>query len=147
MRTYVIITHGIVDIGGGQLYVNSKFEFLRKNNWNVIVLSYTEGNIILKQLAGQSHNIIPELELDPVYFRRKKRNSIINDIIERVDIANEIIVESNSTTLSLWGEIISAKLKAKHIIYNINEAINSLFSFLRNILRDIFVLNCLNNDF
>ena len=40
MKKYIIFLRDVHNIGGTQMYVANKVNYLRKNNWNVFVLHY-----------------------------------------------------------------------------------------------------------
>lgn len=60
------------------------------------------------------------------YFSSKERMRVINRIKKMIDIdscciVEKCVIESNTTTLSTWGETIASILKAKHVIYLLGE--------------------------
>ncbi len=121
MKLYIFLTHGIVDIGGGQLYVSSKTTFLERLGWDVTVFSFTMGEVIIETLKKYASNIYPELAVQPMLYLSRQRNNLINKIAKCTNNYDEIIIESNSITLSIWGELIAFKCNGKHFMYNLNE--------------------------
>lgn len=122
MKTYIILNHGLCNIGGGQLYVNSKKKYMEEIGWRVLVFSYMRGEIVVDDLKQYKKLIFPELNFYPSYFFKFKRNKILQKMVGQIPTSDEIIIESNSTSLSCWGELLAARLNAKHIIYNLNES-------------------------
>lgn len=116
---YLFLTHGIDSIGGGQLYIASKMEYLRSIGWDVMVFAFAEGKVMLPRLKSFQNNVIPELINHPFCYGKSLRSKILERLSEGCD--ENTIVESNSTMLSLWGELLAEKLKCKHLFYNINE--------------------------
>jgi len=123
MKKYIFITYGIVDMGGGQMYVYNKTQYLKNNDYNVYVFSVFNGDVIIKGLEEYKDDIISELGVPIFYFSLSQKNKIINSIIKKIDLHfdDEIIIESNSISNALWGEKISALLHCKHFIYLLSE--------------------------
>lgn len=118
-KRYLILTHGIDSIGGGQLYVASKINYLKSNGWEVNLFAYIDGKVILPTLKVYEQNIIYELIHHPLSYTASLRNAILDRLSAECD--ENTIIESNSIMLSLWGELLAEKLKCKHLFYNINE--------------------------
>lgn len=92
-----------------------------------------KGEIVVDDLKQYKKLIFPELNFYPSYFFKFKRNKILQKMVGQIPTSDEIIIESNSTSLSCWGELLAARLNAKHIIYNLNESPQmkpELFPFL-----------------
>ena len=77
MKTYIILNHGLCNIGGGQLYVNSKKKYMEEIGWRVLVFSYMKGEIVVDDLKQYKKLIFPELNFYPSYFFKFKRNKIL----------------------------------------------------------------------
>lgn len=121
MNTYIILTDGIVDIGGGQLYVNSKVEFLESKGWRVFVFSKVTGKILIDGLKKYSNGVIRELGIYPMHLTRHRREKVLRIMAESCFNDDNIIIESNSTTLSIWGEMLAYRVNGKHFLFNLNE--------------------------
>lgn len=135
MKTYVILTYNIINIGGAQLYTNSKVKYLENYRWKVKVYSSSSmGNFLIKDLEKFSSNIIPELAISPMTYSSQKREQIIDKMSDGLCDNDEIVIESNYISLSLWGELLASKYQAKHLIYDLNESIKcskNLFPFFK----------------
>jgi len=141
MNLYVFLTHTIGGTFGGPLYVRNKLNWLKSKGYKVIVFDSTGRKnlkIQYEEFKIYKNNRIKELFYSPFVFSNKRRHSIIkrvvNTIVSSENATNIIIVESNTFILAEWGELISKRLKAKHIVYLIGEnlIINDLktYSFL-----------------
>lgn len=135
MKKYVFFTSGIGGLSGNPRYLDAKCEFLISNGWEVCIYSfYSKEPVVLPQLVPFEKYIIPELEYYPLWYTRRKRNHIINRIINDLNSGNDIVLESNTMTMSMWGEIIASKIKAKHVIYLTDENVfldnEKAFSFI-----------------
>lgn len=133
MKTYVFITYGIVNIGGAQLYTVSKSEFLKNHGWNPIVISAdNDGEVLLSELTSFKQNIISEILIPAHLYSSKKRSDIVLSLKKMIPQSEKIIIESNTSTLATWGELLAENTSAKHIVYILNENIlcpKELFTF------------------
>lgn len=128
-KIYIILTGIIYDIGGGQIYINNKREYLEKKNWEVHIFSYRYGKTIrINELKKYEKNVNRALKYPPGLLSNNDRNRLIDTIIFRVGLKpgveklyNEIVIESNTIPISMWGELIAEKLNCKHIIYLLYE--------------------------
>ena len=127
MKLYIFITGSITLVGGAELYVAAKKRFLEDNNWKVIVVSTRKGKPFIDELSYHSKFVFECLSFSPFYYNKHKRDKIINDIVSLIKREGnlngykDLIVESSSQYLSLWGEMISAKLGARHILFFLQE--------------------------
>lgn len=133
MKKYIILTPNITNIGGAQIYVANKKKFLEEAGWKVEIYSIVEGQIIIKDINIFKNNIIKELLYSPLLYSKTKRLHIVNRLLKK-DNFEELIIESNTIPLALWGEIVAKQTNGKHIIYLLNEYFedfsNSIFKFL-----------------
>lgn len=120
MKKYIILTPNITNIGGAQIYVRNKKVFLEENGWEVDIYSIFEGQILIKDIAVFKDNIIEELLYLPFFYSKNERLNIISRLTEKNNYDN-LIIESNTITLALWGEMIAKETNGKHIIYLLNE--------------------------
>lgn len=138
MNTYLFLTNTIGGYSGGAAYIRNKVCWLKDNGWEVNVFDAT-GQLYEKirfdVLKPFKNNRIPELYYNPNDLSSQRRERVINRICGCVKASEKIVVESNLFNLSIWGELIAEKLKAKHIIYLIAENLvvlnESLYSFLK----------------
>ncbi len=120
MNKRYIILSTFFDMGGGQLYVRNKVDYLQKKGWHVDVYTGRSGKLLIPEMEKYKDNYYPELDDFPFYFSRKKREQIINDIIGQKKI-NETIIESSKAPYAVWGEMLAERVKAKHIFFDLDE--------------------------
>lgn len=48
-KCYIFFTDSIVNIGGGQLYVKAKMEYLHREGWTVYIYSHINGEILIRE--------------------------------------------------------------------------------------------------
>lgn len=139
MRTkkYVILTNGLSDMGGAEMYTENKVKYLLNNQWEVFVFYRRAGNnYMLPYLSKYRENYVRELEFPYYYVPAKYRERVEERIKTIVGNADEIVVESHLIILALWGESIAKSLSAKHIVNfleertpNLNVKENAFFEY------------------
>lgn len=127
-KKYIILTNFIDGVGGAQIYVKNKVKFFKELGWDVNVLYYGSGTIILTDLRCFENNGIPLLRCYPQGLSDRKINSIVDEIISNTDKNEykEIIIESHEISLALWGELAAKQLEAKHFIFLLQETFPTL---------------------
>ncbi len=121
---YLIFTGTIVRMGGAQMYVSNKVKYMKSLGWKVKVFSGVEGPILLKDLQEYAGTIIPELDYAPIYYSTRTQKKIMAQILSEIDPADgeEIIIESSTAHISVWGEAVAKKLSAKHFAFLLDES-------------------------
>lgn len=137
MNLYIIMTDTIYTIGGGQIYVRNKTRYLEANGWNVIVISSTDdGCLMIPELQRFESYVLPHLQFPYFFFSMKARGNIFEKIKSFLGnyTNTKIVVESHNVILACWGEILSKKIQAKHLVFLLYEKISikseDLFKFL-----------------
>lgn len=136
-KLYIFFATSICSIGGGQLYYRNKIRYLRSDGWMTYIFSFIEGEIEIDDLKTYKLGIIPDLKYPPYFYSNKKQNMLIEklEILSLMKKYSSIVIESNNTKTSLWGEIVAKRNKAKHIIYALNEndkiADSNYFNFFK----------------
>lgn len=133
-KCYIFFTDSIVNIGGGQLYVKAKMEYLHREGWTVYIYSHINGEILIREFIPFTQYIYTELNVYPFYLSRYRREKILKTWYFQIcnTTWNEIIIESNTNILATWSECFAAMIGAKHIIYNYHETptcIKRLYDF------------------
>ncbi len=139
IKKYLIITNDIHMIGGGQLYIDAKVNYLQKNGWNVDVVYYDKPNgskLYLKRLDKYEKNYYKHLRFPTYFYHKKRALSIIEKLVNNINLSNkdDIIIETSTEIASTWGEEIAHYLSARHIIFNLSENFEFSDSF-RNFLK------------
>ena len=127
MKKYVFFSCSVFGVGGGQLYVSNKSEYLIDKGFQVYSistshLSYAD-KIFYKGLYQVQNIILSELEFCPEAYSAAKREKIINQIIHMIsaDESDEIVLESNNLPCAIWAERLAERLQCKHVFFSISE--------------------------
>ena len=128
MKLYVFMATSICSIGGGSLYYKNKIKYLEEKGWHVLIFSFVKGKPSLSRLMSYEDCIMEELKFPPYLYTKKKRVKILIQVLKKINSEqyNQIIIESNHTPASMWGEYIASQTGAKHFIYALNEKDNKL---------------------
>lgn len=122
MKRYVFMTPSVINMGGAQMYVRNKVIWLRKQGWDVQIISVYQGEAIIAELK-EFDTYVSEI-LFPIYlFSQKKRREVITIIESKIQPKDfeEIIIESTCIGITTWAEVIAAEIGAKHIVYLLQE--------------------------
>lgn len=123
MSLYVFLTPNITNIGGAQMYLKNKSEWLSCKGFNVIIISGQNGDIEIKQLKQYKNSIIEGISKSPDFYYKNKINKIVKQVLAIIDNKREeVIIESNSITTAVWGELIAKHYNAKHLVYSLQES-------------------------
>lgn len=126
-KLYIFLTFAVCGIGGTQIYVRNKLNYLHNKGWKTCVISSEPGDeIIIKELEPYRNGIHKELANNPFLLSKHKRETIITEIIEFIKgfgslTPDNVIIESSYIGISPWGEILAERLCAKHFIFFIQE--------------------------
>lgn len=123
---YIILTFTMEGVSGAPSYVNNKVKWLNGRGIGTVAFDHygslnLNGKIVLENLLPYKQNRMLELFFPPSYFTRRQRTRIIDRLCNAIGEANDYVVESNSTRLALWGELLAKQLNAKHIILQVSE--------------------------
>ena len=124
MKHYIILTGGIHNMGGSEMYTRNKIIYLKTTGWHVNVFFYNRGEkIYLKELEEFKNNCIPELQNGYYYFNKIQRNSIVDRIYSGIDSNDYVVIESQLIELTYWAELVAFKYGAKSILNCLEENI------------------------
>lgn len=125
MKKYIFLDTSIVNVGGGQLYVKTKGEYLKSIGYRVYAFSYVKGDVVIKDLLEYKPYIITELEIPPSTYSEKTRIKILEKFKNLIDYqdGDEVIIESNTCILGLWGEYFAKNLNGRNLVYSITESV------------------------
>lgn len=124
-KKYVFLAHDLGGVGGAQRYVSSKASELQAEGWQVYCVTYS-GSASVIDFSGVTHNVDIRLRMNPQVSGKRIRSSFVSDIRKILELTEstpgtQIIVESFSLFLALWGELLSADIGARHIVYLLEE--------------------------
>lgn len=137
LNTFIILSPGIWDMGGSQMYTRNKLKFMRECSYKVNLFhsGIKNGSIFIQDLIKYKSNLISQLNYPAYIFSKKTQGKILSKLINDFEFSNNIIIESHSIATATWGELLATKVKAKHIIFLLSEknSIRNLqmFDFLK----------------
>jgi len=124
MKKYVFVSVAIGIVGGGQMYIKNKAQYMEKMGYEVYVLYfYYHKEITIKYLERFREGYFPDLELNFLCLSHRRRNGNLTKILKYINYnsEDEVIVECNSVLPSLWGEEIAKRTNGKNIIFSLDE--------------------------
>lgn len=122
MKKYIFLTPNITKVGGAQIYLKTKSDWLTNNGYNVKIISAKKGLININGLEKYDNLIIEKISFYPYYYFKRTFNRILIQILNLIGEKNEeIIIESTSLQIAIWGEIVSKIIGAKHLVYTLQE--------------------------
>jgi len=121
MKKYLLFVNVISLIGGSQLYVLRKSNFIAKKGFEVYIISARAEDIKFEELLNYSFIEIKEMKFPPTSFFKKERDRIINEILNFIDYAenDEILIESHAVNPALWAEMLAEKVETTNLVYGI----------------------------
>lgn len=126
MKKYIFFsTCDLHDMGGVGLYFLGKAEYLEKHGWKVYMFhpGSSEKNC---KISGLNRYVDGSLKW-PSYewrYEKKYRQTYLRTLLQRIGgrkVGDEVIIESYDYWTSPWVELLAKKLKAKHVIKQLNE--------------------------
>lgn len=146
MKTYIILTGSIYDMGGAEMFTSNKCTYLKSIGWNVRVFFFNKGHkILIDNLNEFIDNYIPELKYGYYYWSKKQRDRVLSRICKGLNYGDEVVVESHLMNLTYWGELIADYIGAKSILNCMEEKIAQLTpleaAFVEHKLKRYEVLN------
>lgn len=131
MKKYIFLTNTIDSIGGSQLYISRKVNYLKMHNWDVEVYYTDYGEVLIENLKPFVTNHLQVLCVPIDCVSRKEREKLLNHFTP-----NEItIIETHLVHLSVWGEYIAKHIGGKHLAYFLCEHFPPLSDSARAFLR------------
>jgi len=126
MKKYIFFAHSVYGAGGAELYVESKAKYLISKGWDVEVFSgdfRSDSKLIsLDGLRKYWTTVNYAFIYSPLYLRKTDLYKVIEWMVEEVGTDHEeVIIESHTNNLALWGEILAKRLNAKHICLLVGE--------------------------
>ena len=123
-KKYIFLTFGIGGYSGNPRYINHKCDYLKSQGWDVQVIAYHQGSeVALKNLRPFKDLIIPEFAFYPSWYNPIKRQRLLNKLASIVGLSEQMVIESTTLSMTVWGELLAKKLNAKHIVFITDEGI------------------------
>ena len=128
---YIILSNDIHMLGGGQIYVYRKVEFVENNGWEAYVFYYDnprKSKIYIETLKRFKDNKVSYLDMPPYLYSKKKQRQILSMLLSRINYSegDNIVIESNTIVASLWGELLAQMTNGNHLAYILSEAFGSI---------------------
>lgn len=132
---YVFLRNMIGDLGGGQLYMARKSDYLRSRGWDVHAFYFTEKDVLIPELNVFSGNRIPELGMPFSIFSNRQRRRIAEFILRECGNPTSITIESYNFNSALWGEYIASVAGGKHVSFLLEEEYVGLTPQIEDFMR------------
>ena len=128
-KIYVIFGGGIVTVGGMQMYIAGKSQYLENLGWEVHVFAMDSRNntsaipALTKYLkkGGDMYFI----GTPPYKLKKYEQEFCLNVMLQRLNLTNpqdcEIIIESLDDKLAYWAELLASVIGARHFFVACNE--------------------------
>lgn len=119
MKKYLLFVNNITGIGGAQLYILRKANFVAKKGFEVYIISAKTKGVKFKELLDYRFLEAKEMLFTPTLFFKKRKEKIINEILDFIDYTenDEILIESHQVNPALWAEKFAEKVEAKNLVY------------------------------
>lgn len=122
-KLYLFFTAGITAVGGGQIYLRRKVNYLKKQGYTPFVFSYSYGECFIDDLKQFEPGIIPEIRFPVSAYSYRNQTKIKEKITDLLPTHfDSMVIESHEYYTATWGEFVAKNLNAKHIIYLLTEA-------------------------
>ena len=115
MKTYLIITPNLDNIGGAQLYALRRAKYLKKRGYKVIFIVNSCEKIFLKDFY--KFQILQQSFIQLQFLSENSKE--IKEIINKLNIKGKVLIESNS--IYNFSEIFAKKLNTVNYIYLLAE--------------------------
>lgn len=135
-KHYVFFANSIVGVGGAELYIKTKAQYLEENGWKVSIIHNKRGETYIKEFCDFNTLFVPETHKMSFMYLSWKRNRIVDKIMRFLgDAVEETVFESHSEPPASWAELVASKYgKVRHIVYHLNEILSvpsSMFQFFK----------------
>lgn len=137
-KLYIFFVRSIVNIGGAEIYTRNKFIDLKKRGYDVLVFSTKRGCCYIEELNQFNGLIFQELANDPFLYTEKQRNKISDSILKKigdVSVYEEIMIESQTVQLSVWGELFAKKMNASNFCFFSDDRFAKLYPATADFLK------------
>ena len=156
-KIYIFITWAVHSIGGSELYTAGKANYLQNRGWKVYVFFNhpNEGKTLIPSLAQYipTGSGMQFLYTPPYKMRMHDQEYCLNLMMQRLNLVPskqyDIIIESHSFILAYWGELLAARIGARHFFVLLDEIPSSKDNWIRTATRstlDFFYFKWKRNE-
>lgn len=130
-KKYLILTFNVCNLGGGQLYVLRRAKYLKTKGYDIhiVVTFHTNYFPLEENFKDFSLYVIPEMGRPSATVSKSKVNLLISDILNKVGVSTELLIETHTLETIEWGELIASQCGAKHLAYPLAEPKVSKYKF------------------
>lgn len=145
MKKYIMFVNNTSGIGGAQLYILRKANFLLAGGYEVYIITGKVGPIEFKEFKNLRLLEMKYIFLfTPNIFKKNKISKIMDTIANFIEynVEDEVYIESHQVELALWAELFAARINSTNIIYAI-----APFTIKRKIYNQFFIEKLNKNEF
>ncbi len=125
MKQYIFLTFAIYGIGGTQIYVRNKSNYLKEKGWDIkVITTESKGmsSVVVKELLPYQEMVFPELMKNPNLYTPKEREKILDKVCQIIgEISKDSVIEANFIQVTFWGELLAKRLGIRNFIFLIQE--------------------------
>ena len=119
-KTYIFVAETVYGLGGSQRYILDKARWLTAQGWDVHFVYSSLGEEVLDFSCVTAHHF-PLLMCRPAIAPKRTVTNLIEELKANLNMGDLVVVESSSYDYAFWGELIAKELKAKHLIFDLDE--------------------------
>lgn len=134
IKKYIFLINDIGSVGGGQLYLSSKVDWLESEGWDVDVYYFYQTPVMLENLKRFECNYVRNFEFRFASLSPEERNETAAFITRNIPSGANVVFESYSCQMGLWGEFLAKITNGKNICYFINESKPKITASMRQFL-------------
>lgn len=131
---FIFFAPTIANVGGGQLYIAAKSQWLEEEGWEVRVIYLAQGEVVLPGLKKYSEGWSEYLQFRFISYTSQERKEAAEWMLGSLPLPERVIIESYSYETALWGEYMASLCHGKHICYLLGEVLRQPSSSMREFL-------------
>ncbi len=130
MKKYILMGQ-IADIGGWQLYMEARTDYLLKNGIDVYLVSIhndKKDKLKLQLFEKTKHLCYPEVHMPPLAYNKRQQHTILDNLLSFINYqkGDEVFIEATDMWLSMWGELLAKRTVGKSFSYLLHSHIENI---------------------
>lgn len=121
IRKYVILINEIRGMGGGQMYARNKVVYLKSLGWEPQIFYGIDGELMIPELRAYQGGYLPLLVSSPLVYNKQIVSQVLSCLREKIGACDQLVIESSSPHMALWGELLAESLEGKHMAHLLDE--------------------------